>query len=132
MNAERVTTTARLDEIGFYAWPGGYAVYYLDAENGDDLCPTCARRELAEWEEICAVWDSAGEVHDLTIRPEFYLQTSDWSDDAVSGRGLMCGDCSGWIVPPDEETQDDDPLCVCGVARSEHALCGCEQFEKGA
>lgn len=25
------------------------------------------------------------------------------------------------------EPEDDDPLCVCGVARSEHALCGCPE-----
>jgi len=33
-------------------------------------------------------------------------------------------------LPPAEVTADDDPRCVCGVHRSEHALCGCEQFER--
>lgn len=31
---------------------------------------------------------------------------------------------------PDEETPDDDPYCVCGVARSEHALCGCGEWQR--
>lgn len=26
-----------------------------------------------------------------------------------------------------EETEDDDPRCVCGVYRSEHSLCGCPE-----
>lgn len=25
----------------------------------------------------------------------------------------------------ERDEQDADPVCVCGVARSEHALCGC-------
>lgn len=25
---------------------------------------------------------------------------------------------------------EDDPACVCGVAKSEHLLCGCESFER--
>jgi len=29
----------------------------------------------------------------------------------------------------EEREGGEDPICVCGVAKSEHALCGCEQFE---
>lgn len=31
------------------------------------------------------------------------------------------------------EEEDDDPVCVCGTHRSEHALCGCpEGFQTAA
>lgn len=29
--------------------------------------------------------------------------------------------------PTEEEYNDVDPVCVCGTARSEHALCGCPE-----
>lgn len=28
------------------------------------------------------------------------------------------------------EEYDDDPQCVCGVYKSEHALCGCGEWER--
>lgn len=28
------------------------------------------------------------------------------------------------------QAEDDDPVCVCGVYRSEHALCGCGEWER--
>lgn len=30
----------------------------------------------------------------------------------------------------EEDDEDDDPQCVCGVYRSEHALCGCGEWER--
>ena len=36
-----------------YAWPGGYPIYYLDAENCL-LCPDCASREEEYTEETVA------------------------------------------------------------------------------
>lgn len=36
-----------------YAWPGGYAIYYIDGENSV-LCPTCANE--SEKEEDIPAW----------------------------------------------------------------------------
>lgn len=34
-------------------------------------------------------------------------------------------------VPEEDRYEDDDPVCVCGVHRSEHKLCGCgEGFQR--
>lgn len=47
-----------------------------------------------------------------------------------------CAHCEAEYARQEEETfnrpyfTDDDPECVCGVVRSEHALCGCERFER--
>lgn len=31
-------------KLSAYAWPGGYPIYYFDAE-GNVLCPTCANKD---------------------------------------------------------------------------------------
>lgn len=34
-------------------------------------------------------------------------------------------------IPEEDRHEDDDPVCVCGVSRSEHRLCGCgEGFQR--
>ena len=37
-----------------------------------------------------------------------------------------CGECIPFIIDG-EDGEDDDPQCVCGVYRSEHALLGCPE-----
>ena len=32
----------------------------------------------------------------------------------------------------EDEALDDDPRCVCGVYRSEHALCGCGEWQNAS
>jgi hypothetical protein len=41
-----MNTLPRLDngQLASYAWPGGYPLYYFDAENSI-LCPSCANKE---------------------------------------------------------------------------------------
>lgn len=40
-------------QLSAWAWPGGYPIYYFDAENSV-LCVNCARRVEAEGLEV---WD---------------------------------------------------------------------------
>ena len=55
------------------------------------------------------------------------MSASDLENDACSQIDYIIGSriISDTIVPDVEE--DDDPQCVCGVYRSEHAMMGCKE-----
>ena len=36
------------------------------------------------------------------------------------------------VTHEEDDEEDDDPQCVCGVWRSEHALCGCGEWQNAA
>lgn len=44
--------------------------------------------------------------------------------------GSLCDLCPECAEAPNEP--DNDPICVCGVYRSEHQLCGCGEWENAA
>jgi hypothetical protein len=46
-----------------YVWPGGYPIYYFDAEN-NTLCPICAAKE--GYSSPVTHWDINWEDNDLT------------------------------------------------------------------
>ena len=48
-------------KLSSWAWPGGYPVYYMDAQ-GNTLCPDCARRDIDDSQRVVAAavnWEGA-------------------------------------------------------------------------
>lgn len=83
-----------------YAWPGGYAIAWYN--DGDILCPQCARQEYEADEDTRAAF-RAGEWHcDITN-----------SDDTY--RGVQCDNCHDWIVAP--------ACIVCGNDLTDERAC---------
>lgn len=90
---------------------------------------------------------AAADAESAAIRAE-WMENS-FSEDAAGEVIGTCGCGADVIDPPagggnpycsarcpldgalqEETTEDDDPQCVCGVHRSEHALCGCGEWER--
>ncbi len=44
-------------------------------------------------------------------------------------RGVLSAACDEYDNKHREE-EEEDPICVCGVYRSEHALCGCGEWQR--
>ena len=69
-------------QFSAYAWPGGYPVYYLVADNGI-LCPTCANTESS--------------VREAETRPD-YPDYDQWrivtSDINWENPDLFCDHCN--------------------------------------
>jgi hypothetical protein len=42
---------------------------------------------------------------------------------------ILVGNEKEVTLAPEEEEVDDDPQCVCGTYRSEHAMMGCGNFQ---
>ena len=62
-------------QLSAWAWPGGYPLFYLDAESSV-LCVNCARRVEAEGTEV---WDEA-------LMPQ-------WASINYEDSSLFCDEC---------------------------------------
>jgi hypothetical protein len=51
MTTERTLPRDEDGRLSAWAWPGGYAIYYLDKDNSV-LCPDCARKSDEDPDEL--------------------------------------------------------------------------------
>lgn len=94
-------------EYPTYAWPGGYPIYYVDANNCV-LCPDCVNKQRKEY-----VLDILSDLCNWAIDPEddgTYFDTRDLpiaADINYEDNSLYCEGCSERI----ESVYNEDENC---------------------
>lgn len=88
-NRETRQYSPKVDLLDWYAWPGGYPLFYLTADNGA-LCPQCANENF----NLCNDHNDS----------QWYIVAYDinYEDDS-----LFCDNCSKQIESAYGEDTDD-------------------------
>jgi hypothetical protein len=83
----------KMGELPAYAWPGGYAIYYL-TNSGDVLCAPCATRDLLDYLSDMTETPDAPTAYDPPIAYGAIGATEDPPED---GEDLTCDNCHAVI-----------------------------------